>query len=95
MHNILLTDSNISAISLGLDNTFKVMKKATVVEKDKTHTKIMKGGVLSVINERNEIIAWVRTLMTSLLSDPNLIHCSLALLSECFTCRGKRDATGN
>ncbi|KAK7050400.1 hypothetical protein R3P38DRAFT_3173760 [Favolaschia claudopus] len=45
-------------ICLSTDNTFKVAGKATVVDTTKTRTKLMKGGILSIINELNEIIAW-------------------------------------
>jgi hypothetical protein len=48
-----------SAICISLDNTFKITAKATVVDKNGTHTRLLKGGILSVINEANEIIAWV------------------------------------
>ena len=37
----------------------------TVMEKIKTHTRIMKGGVLSVINERGEIISYIGTYLYS------------------------------
>jgi hypothetical protein len=47
-------------ICTSLDNTFKVASKATVVDKDGTHCKLTKGGVLNVMNESTEIIAWVR-----------------------------------
>ncbi|KAJ7182935.1 hypothetical protein C8R43DRAFT_968527 [Mycena crocata] len=49
---------NLTAISMGLDNTFKVASKATIVENDKSHKNLMKGGVLSVLNELNDIISW-------------------------------------
>ncbi|KAJ6533328.1 hypothetical protein DFH09DRAFT_1406865 [Mycena vulgaris] len=45
-------------ICLGADNTFKAAAKATVVDASKTRTKLMKGGILSVLNELNEIVAW-------------------------------------
>ncbi|KAJ3550924.1 hypothetical protein NM688_g4971 [Phlebia brevispora] len=50
----------LSAIVLSLDATFKAAKKATIVpkQKDGAHQNPMKGGVLSMINELNEIIAW-------------------------------------
>lgn len=48
------------AISLSLDNTFKSAGKAVVVDKDRNRVKLLKGGVLSVINEKSEILAWVR-----------------------------------
>ncbi|KAJ7872646.1 hypothetical protein B0H14DRAFT_2291039, partial [Mycena olivaceomarginata] len=45
-------------ICLSVDNTFKAASKATVAHSSKTRTKLMKGGILSVLNECNEIIAW-------------------------------------
>ncbi|KAI0066538.1 hypothetical protein BV25DRAFT_1912599 [Artomyces pyxidatus] len=48
----------LTGICISLDNTFKVVKKATVADKHHHHDKLMKGGILSVINERNEIISW-------------------------------------
>jgi len=44
---------------MSLDNTFKSAGKAVVVDKDRNRVKLLKGGVLSVINEKSEIIAWV------------------------------------
>lgn len=48
-------------ISLSLDNTFKVAAKASVIDENGKRLNLLKGGVLSVINESNEIIAWVST----------------------------------
>ena len=50
------------AISMSLDNTFKSAGKAVVVDKDRNRVKLLKGGILSVINEKSEILAWVRCL---------------------------------
>jgi hypothetical protein len=47
---------------LSLDNTFHSASKASIVDNKHNRTKIMKGGLLSVINEWNEILSWVRTL---------------------------------
>jgi hypothetical protein len=47
------------AISLSLDNTFKSAGKAVVIDKDRNRVKLLKGGILSVINEKSEILAWV------------------------------------
>lgn len=44
---------------LSLDNTFRSAAKATIVEKDRARTKLFKGGILSVINKRSEILGWV------------------------------------
>ncbi|KAF7294249.1 hypothetical protein HMN09_01153400 [Mycena chlorophos] len=42
-----------------LDNTFKSAIKATVVEAETyAHLKLMKGGILTVLNEMNQIISW-------------------------------------
>ena len=51
----------IVGIILSLDNTFKSAGKAVVIDKNWTRRKLMKGGILSVINELNEIVAWVTT----------------------------------
>jgi hypothetical protein len=42
-----------------MDNTMKISAKATVVNKKGTHLKLMKGGVLSAVNESSLIVAWV------------------------------------
>lgn len=47
------------AVTLSLDNTFKISNKLTVKDSDKTYTKLLKGGVLSVLNQKNDIVAWV------------------------------------
>ncbi|KAK7062280.1 hypothetical protein R3P38DRAFT_3167271 [Favolaschia claudopus] len=52
----------LSAICMNLDNTFKAAKKATVADSSKARTHLMNGGILSVLNERNEIIAWLTDL---------------------------------
>jgi len=45
-----------SGSCLSLDNTFRVAGKAMIIDKQKKRTKIMKGGVLSVINEKSEML---------------------------------------
>lgn len=54
----------ISGIILSLDNTFKSAGKASIAERNKARMRVMKGGILSVINEKNEIISWVRLSFT-------------------------------
>ena len=44
---------------LSLDNTFQSAGKASVVDAKRARTKIMKGGLLSSLNEWNEIVCWV------------------------------------
>ncbi|KAJ7607603.1 hypothetical protein DFH06DRAFT_1486459 [Mycena polygramma] len=48
----------LSAICMNLDNTYKAANKATVIDSSNMRTKAMKGGILSVLNEMNEIISW-------------------------------------
>jgi hypothetical protein len=43
-----------------LDNTFRVSGKATIIDNQKTRVKLLKGGVLSFLNEEGDIVAWVR-----------------------------------
>ena len=47
------------AITLGSDNTYKVAFKGTIVEKNKSRSRAFKGGLITVINERNHVISWV------------------------------------
>ncbi|KAG2114786.1 uncharacterized protein F5147DRAFT_769513 [Suillus discolor] len=49
---------SLSAICSSLDNTFKASNKATLTNKDGQKTREIKGGILTVLNESNEIIAW-------------------------------------
>ncbi|EGO24993.1 hypothetical protein SERLADRAFT_438585 [Serpula lacrymans var. lacrymans S7.9] len=48
----------LSGVCISLDNTFKAAGKATVADKQKTRTKFMRGGMLTAINEDNEILFW-------------------------------------
>ncbi|KAG1751552.1 uncharacterized protein EDB91DRAFT_1078312 [Suillus paluster] len=49
---------SLSAICGSLDNTFKAANKATLTNKDGQKMREIKGGILTVLNESNEIIAW-------------------------------------
>lgn len=49
---------SLSAICASLDNTFKAANKATLTNKDGQKMKEIKGGILTVLNEGNEIISW-------------------------------------
>lgn len=44
---------------MSLDNTFKAAKKASVASAGREHNNPLKGGILSILNEANEIIGWV------------------------------------
>ncbi|THH31610.1 hypothetical protein EUX98_g2599 [Antrodiella citrinella] len=48
----------LSAKSLSLDATFKFANRATVVDKEGGRHKLVKGGVLSMINEHNLTVGW-------------------------------------
>ncbi|KAG0692816.1 hypothetical protein DFH29DRAFT_1043843 [Suillus ampliporus] len=49
---------SLSAICGSLDNTFKTASKATVTNKDGKKMNELKGGLLSVLNEDNQIMSW-------------------------------------
>ena len=44
---------------LSLNATFKAVEKAIVVDKEGKHHKIARGGMLNVINEDSQVVAWV------------------------------------
>lgn len=48
-----------SGKAIGTDATFKVAKKAAVVDSSKKHTTPIKGGCTTIINEDNEFLNWV------------------------------------
>jgi hypothetical protein len=62
------------AICLSLDNTMKVAAKALVVDTSGTHSRLMKGGILSALSERNLIIAWVRAVISLIPKPSKYIH---------------------
>ncbi|KAG0694993.1 hypothetical protein DFH29DRAFT_880333 [Suillus ampliporus] len=53
-----------------LDNTFKAASKATLTNKDRQKSKELKGRILSVLNEENQIISWVSSTATDILNIP-------------------------
>jgi hypothetical protein len=50
---------NHAAMCGSLDNTFKAANKATLTDRDRQKSRELKGGILSVLNEDNQIISWV------------------------------------
>ncbi|KAJ7026258.1 hypothetical protein C8F04DRAFT_1268296 [Mycena alexandri] len=48
----------LTATCINLDQTFKAAAKASVVDDTKARVKLMKGGILSIVNEINLIISW-------------------------------------
>ncbi|KAG1777618.1 hypothetical protein EV702DRAFT_969371, partial [Suillus placidus] len=46
-------------ISVSFDNTFRAGGKASVTSRDKQKVKVLKGGIISLMNENDEIIGWV------------------------------------
>lgn len=49
----------LSGIVLGLDTTFRSASKATVTDSERGRHKLLKGGLVTIINEHNEILHWV------------------------------------
>ncbi|PIL36751.1 hypothetical protein GSI_00440 [Ganoderma sinense ZZ0214-1] len=49
---------HIKRVALSIDATFRTASKATVVDRGKTHTRVYKGGITSVVNEQSIILAW-------------------------------------
>ncbi|KAG0700040.1 hypothetical protein DFH29DRAFT_876907 [Suillus ampliporus] len=48
----------LSGISVSFDNTFRAAGKASVTNQDKQKVKVLKGGIISLMNENGEIIGW-------------------------------------
>lgn len=79
------------AICGSLDNTFKAANKATLTNKDRQKSRELKGGILSVLNEDNQIVSWVSSKSSndSLPTDfPWFVTTTIiALLSDSHKCR--------
>jgi len=88
--NVPPTYHSFSAKCIALDNTFKSAGKATVVDKEKRHIKLMKGGILNVLNENGEIIGWVSGASQSVIFRLLRRSNPLATLPECLTGRDYR-----
>lgn len=52
----------LDGVCLSLDATFKFARKASIVTHVGNREKVMRGGLLTVINEYSEELAWVRPL---------------------------------
>lgn len=57
MHSVTLVKYVGECISL--DQTFRAANKASIADETLTRSKPMHGGLLSIINEDGEILAWV------------------------------------
>ncbi|KAL6299496.1 hypothetical protein BKA93DRAFT_829872 [Sparassis latifolia] len=80
----------LTAICISLDNTFRAAGKASIADSENNRTKVLKGGILSALNENGEIIGWTGGEISELLhglkrrnmllnvSDP-----SLAVIDNC------------
>ncbi|KIK32267.1 hypothetical protein CY34DRAFT_101869 [Suillus luteus UH-Slu-Lm8-n1] len=55
-------------VSVSFDNTFRAAGKALVTSADKQKIKVLKGGIISLMNENGEIIGWVSPPVLILLS---------------------------
>ena len=45
-----------------IDSTFKSTSKVTVTDSHCQRSKELRGGILTMINEKGEIVAWVSTI---------------------------------
>ncbi|KAI6030973.1 hypothetical protein EDC04DRAFT_2572146, partial [Pisolithus marmoratus] len=64
-HSVVYADDlhrHCSAVCGSLDSMFKVSSKASLTDKDCQCSKHLKGGILSVLNEDNQIVSWVSTI---------------------------------
>lgn len=50
-----------SGQTVSMDNTNKIEKKAVIVDKEGARVRLLKGGVLSALNEDSLIATWVST----------------------------------
>lgn len=46
-------------MSISFDNTFRAATKATVTSREKKKLRVLKGGIISLMNENGEIVGWV------------------------------------
>jgi hypothetical protein len=72
----------IIAITLSFDNTYRAASKATLTDKHGKKVKPMKGGILSALNERNEIVSWVGHVLTLTHVCATISNCITALLPD-------------
>lgn len=58
---VLKTDLKIlcAGVSISFDNTFRAATKATVTSREKKKLRVLKGGIISLMNENGEIVGWV------------------------------------
>ncbi|KAG1780071.1 hypothetical protein EV702DRAFT_1194838 [Suillus placidus] len=48
----------LSGVSISFDNTFRAATKATVTSREKKKSRVLKGGIISLMNENSEIVGW-------------------------------------
>ncbi|KAI0683176.1 hypothetical protein BC835DRAFT_1311202 [Cytidiella melzeri] len=48
----------LEAVTLSFDHTFRIARKATLMNKDGSRERVWKGGMFSAINEKNEIVLY-------------------------------------
>ncbi|KAI0344801.1 hypothetical protein BDW22DRAFT_1326630 [Trametopsis cervina] len=49
------------AITLSFDHTYRITRKATINTQDGSRDQVWKGGMFSAVNEKNEIVLYVRS----------------------------------
>ncbi|KAG1849086.1 hypothetical protein C8R48DRAFT_750296 [Suillus tomentosus] len=57
----------LSGVSISFDNTFHAVTKATVTSREKKKLRVLKGGIISLMNENGEIVGWSNTEISKLL----------------------------
>ncbi|KAG1901602.1 uncharacterized protein F5891DRAFT_1187473 [Suillus fuscotomentosus] len=57
----------LSGVSISFDNTFRAATKATVTSREKKKLRVLKGGIISLMNENGEIVGWSNTEISELL----------------------------
>ncbi|KAG1769928.1 hypothetical protein EV702DRAFT_1049495 [Suillus placidus] len=56
----------LSGVSISFDNTFRAATKATVTSREKKKSRVLKGGIISLMNENSEIVGWISELLQGL-----------------------------
>ncbi|KAK7679209.1 hypothetical protein QCA50_017787 [Cerrena zonata] len=48
----------LTGVTISMDHTFKAASKAIIVTPDNKHVRVMKGGLLTILNEESENLTW-------------------------------------
>ncbi|KAG2038699.1 hypothetical protein BDR03DRAFT_861484 [Suillus americanus] len=58
---------------ISFDNTFRTATKATVMSQEKKKLRVLKGGIISLMNENGEIVGWVSQFNLHSFRSPSVI----------------------